>query len=89
DSFLNEVAGYARDRIGKVVLNSEYEVGSVQRTLSNCVINIEYMVPKGAVENINIIEVKSKEDHFISRNEVFIPIASDTIIRQAIFIEEV
>ncbi|ARF66656.1 ketopantoate hydroxymethyltransferase [Paenibacillus larvae subsp. pulvifaciens] len=87
--FLNEVAGYAQNRIGKVILNSEYEVENVQKTLNEHVINLEYMVPKGAVENINTIEVKATDGGLISKNEVFIPITSDTVIKQTLFVEEV
>ncbi|MEV2910700.1 ketopantoate hydroxymethyltransferase [Paenibacillus larvae] len=88
-AFLNEVAGYAQDRIGKVVLNGEYEVENVQKTLNDNVINLEYVVFKGAVENINTIEVKATDGGLISKNEVFIPITSDTVIKQTLFVEEV
>ncbi|QHZ52148.1 ketopantoate hydroxymethyltransferase [Paenibacillus larvae] len=88
-AFLNEVAGYAQKLIGKVVLNGDYEVENVQKTLNDNVINLEYVVPKGAVENINTIEVKATDGGLISKNEVFIPITSDTVIKQTLFVEEV
>ncbi|MEV2909811.1 hypothetical protein ABNF65_14480 [Paenibacillus larvae] len=52
-------------------------------------INLEYVVFKGAVENINTIEVKATDGGLISKNEVFIPITSDTVIKQTLFVEEV
>ncbi|MDV3484096.1 hypothetical protein R1A30_07325 [Paenibacillus larvae] len=46
-------------------------------------------MPKGAVENIHTIEVKTTDGGLISKNEVFIPITSDTVIKQTLFVEEV
>ncbi|MEV2908750.1 hypothetical protein ABNF65_08835 [Paenibacillus larvae] len=41
------------------------------------------------MDNISLIELKTSDDQLISRNEVFIPITSDTVIKQTLFVEEV
>ncbi|MDT2303114.1 DUF2313 domain-containing protein [Paenibacillus larvae] len=88
-SFIQEVADYARDKIATVYLNSSYQVEQVQKTFTGNTVNLEYIVPKGAMDNISLIELKTSDDQLISRNEVFIPITSDTVIKQTLFVEEV
>ncbi|MEV2794449.1 ketopantoate hydroxymethyltransferase [Paenibacillus larvae] len=88
-SFIQEVADYARDKIATVYLNSSYQVEQVQKTFTGNTVNLEYIVPKRAMDNISLIELKTSDDQLISRNEVFIPITSDTVIKQTLFVEEV
>ncbi|ARF69217.1 hypothetical protein B7C51_19480 [Paenibacillus larvae subsp. pulvifaciens] len=88
-SFIQEVADYACNKIDAVYLNSSYQVEQVQKTFTGTAVNLEYIVPKGAMDNISLIELKTSDDQLISRNEVFIPITSDTVIKQTLFVEEV
>lgn len=84
-TYLNELAQYTDDKIAKVVINETYEVESfLLRELSGNLIELEFMIPLGAVSDVTLIELQSEDGQTISTNTVFVPITTDTMIRQTI-----
>lgn len=89
--YLVELTEYTDDKIAKVVLNSgAYEITSfdIKQVAAN-LLTMEYMVPVGSVSEITLIELKSPTGQLISSNNVFIPITTDTVIKQTIKVMEV
>lgn len=87
--FLSEVAIFTDDKINKVILNGTYEIPNfdLKKVTANELL-MRYTVPFGAVENIQQIELRDELDRIISSNQVYVPISSDTILSQTIFVKE-
>jgi hypothetical protein len=89
-TYLTELATYTKDKIIKVVVNNTVEITSFYvRQVSDHTVELEYMITHGSVETALLIELKSAANVVISSNAVYIPITSDTIIKQKIKINEV
>lgn len=89
EAFLSQVASYVDDRIAKVVLNGSYEITDFDvKQVDDATINMEFMVPNGAVSVITSIELRGEDDAVISTNSVYVPISADTIITQTIQVRE-
>lgn len=88
--FIVELAEYVNDTITTVSLNSgAYETSSfVIKEVNDSTLELEYIIPFGAVTEVTLIELKSAVGQVISRNEVSVPVLVDTIIRQAIQVKE-
>lgn len=89
NDFLSEIVIFTDKKIKKVVLNGIYEITSFDlKKVSANELSMRYTVPFGAVENIQQIELKNELDKVISSNQVYVPISSDTILSQTIFVKE-
>ena len=87
--FLGSVAELIGGSIDKVVLNGSYELSDFNiKQVSGNLFNLQYTVPSGAVNNINLIELKSSTNQVVSSNQVYVPITADTIITQTIKVKE-
>jgi hypothetical protein len=89
-TYLTELATYTKDKISKVVVNGSVEITSFYiKQVNDQIVELEYMITHGSVEDALLIELKSATDVVISSNPVYIPIQSDTIIKQKIKVSEV
>ncbi|PYI57012.1 ketopantoate hydroxymethyltransferase [Paenibacillus flagellatus] len=89
--YLAELTEYTDDKIAKVVLNGgAYEITTFQikQTTGN-VLLMEFLVPAGSVSEITLIELRSATGQLVSSNNVFVPITTDTVIKQTIKTMEV
>ncbi|NWL87047.1 ketopantoate hydroxymethyltransferase [Paenibacillus sp. 79R4] len=89
-TFLSDIANYTNAKIAKVVLNDTVEVPSFTiKEVDGSMITMQYIVPATLVTIINKIELKDKDDNVISSNNVYVPIATDTLLLQNIQVKEV
>lgn len=89
DRFLGSVADFVNTNVAKVVLNEDYEITTFSvKSVQDNVLTIEYMVPSASVSVVNLIQLKDATDRLISENQVYVPVPSDTIIRQTITVNE-
>ena len=89
-TFLNEVAEYTDSKIAKVVLNDVYEITTFQvKEVTDTTVGMQYIVPSSAISLITKIDLKTATDQLISTNNVYVPIASDTLLLQTIYVREV
>jgi hypothetical protein len=90
-AYLVELTEYTDDKIAKVVINNGAHVITsfeIKQTAAN-LLTMEYLVPASSVSEITIIELKSAANQLISSNNVFVPITTDTVIKQTIRVMEV
>lgn len=88
-AYLTELAQYTNTKIAKVVLNSTYEISSFSiKRVTSSTIELEYIIPLGLVTEVKLIELKSSSGQVLSSNTVYVPITSDTIIKQTITVRE-
>lgn len=89
-TLLAELANHVNTRIAKVVLNKTYEITEFTvKQVSKSVVNLEYMIPLGSVDSVSLIELRAADGTVLSSNDVYIPLTSDTIIKQPITVKEV
>jgi len=89
NEFLGSVAEFVNTRVAKVVLNQNHEITNFTvKSVQGTVLTIEYMVPAADVSLITMIQLKDGSDALISENTVYVPVPSDTIIRQPITVSE-
>lgn len=89
DRFLGSVTDFVNTNVAKVVLNEDYEITTFSvKSVQDNVLTIEYMVPSADVSVVNLIQLKDATNRLISENQVYVPVPSDTIIRQAITVNE-
>jgi len=90
DRFLSDVAGFINSYITKVVLNESFEITSflVKEVCGN-LLYLEYLVPAASVSEVRLIQPQNALGNVVSTNEVYVPISSDTAIRQTIEVKEV
>lgn len=89
-TFLNEVAEYTDGRIAKVVLNDELEITNFQvKEVTASTLGMQYIVPSSAISLVTKIDLKTATNQLISTNDVYVPIASDTLLLQTIYVREV
>lgn len=89
DRFLGSVAEFVSTNVAKVVLNQTYEITNFTiKSVQGTVLTIEYMVPAASVDLITLIQLKDAADSVITENSVYVPVPSDTIIRQPITVRE-
>jgi len=89
DRFLGNVAEYVNTNITKVVINQTHEITDFAvKAVQGNVLMIEYMVPAASVEVINQIQLRDGTGALVSENQVYVPVPSDTIIRQTITVSE-
>ncbi|SMG38204.1 ketopantoate hydroxymethyltransferase [Paenibacillus aquistagni] len=88
-AFLSDIAAYTKGRITKVVLNGSYVISTFEHVdLADNLLSIQYLIPKGAVETVSLIELQDKDGHVVSSNEVHVPIKADTMLLQTIQVKE-
>ena len=86
-TFLNEIAEYTDNRIAKVVLNDTYEITTFEvKEVSESTVGMQYVVPSSAISLITKIDLKTATNQIISTNEVYVPLASDTLLLQTIYV---
>ncbi|MBE1444183.1 ketopantoate hydroxymethyltransferase [Paenibacillus sp. OAS669] len=89
-TYLSELASFTNNRIAKVVVNESYAISSFSiKQVTAGTVEMEYVIPYGSVTEVTLIELKSQDDAVISSNAVYVPITSDTIIKQTIGIKGV
>ncbi|MEK5480297.1 ketopantoate hydroxymethyltransferase [Paenibacillus sp. FSL R5-0407] len=89
-SFLNGVANYTHGRIAKVVLNDLIEITNFAiKEVTESTVGMQYIVPAALVSLVTKIDLKDSSNNLISTNNVYVPIASDTLLLQTILIKEV
>lgn len=89
-SFLSQVAGFVSGYVAKVVLNGNVEITtfSVKEVRDN-VLHLEYLVPAAAVSEVRLIQLQNAAGKTVSSNTVYVPISTDTFIKQSIEVSEV
>ncbi|WP_068773464.1 ketopantoate hydroxymethyltransferase [Paenibacillus sp. FJAT-26967] len=88
-AYLNELAEHTSAKVTKIVLNGTYEIEQLRvKTVSGGMLSLEYLVPFGSVDAVQTIEVEDSLHNKVSTNQVYVPITSDTIMRQTITIKE-
>ncbi|MCM3040736.1 ketopantoate hydroxymethyltransferase [Paenibacillus motobuensis] len=89
-TFLSDIANYTNGKIAKVVLNDTVEIPSFTiKEVSGAMIAMQYIVPAALVTTVNKIELKDRDNNVISSNNVYVPIATDTLLLQNIQVKEV
>ncbi|WP_019421751.1 hypothetical protein [Paenibacillus sp. OSY-SE] len=89
-SLLNELANHVNTRIAKVVLNKTYEITEFTvKKVSESIVSLEYMIPIGSVDSVSLIELRAADGAVLTSNAVYIPLTTDTIIKQPITVKEV
>jgi hypothetical protein len=89
DQFLGSVADFVNTNVAKVVLNQDHEITDFTiKSVQGNVLTMEYMVPAASVSVINLVQLKDVTGALISENQVYVPVPSDTIIRQTITVSE-
>lgn len=89
-TFLSDIANYTKGKIAKVILNDTVEITNFTlKEVNGSTIGIQYIVPAIQVSTVNKIELKDSDNHVISTNNVYVPIASDTLFLQNIQMKEV
>lgn len=89
-TLLNELAQHVNGRVAKVVLNQSVEITDfLIKEVSSSVVMIEYMIPAGVAESVSLIELRAADGSILTSNAVYIPLTSDTIIKQPITVKEV
>lgn len=89
DRFLGSVADFVNTNVAKVVLNQDYEITTFSiKSVQDNLLTIEYMVPAASVSVVYLVQLKDATDRLISENQVYVPVPSDTIIRQTITVNE-
>ncbi|ANY67589.1 ketopantoate hydroxymethyltransferase [Paenibacillus sp. BIHB 4019] len=88
-TFKQEVAEFIDSKITKVVLNNgAYEITDfIMKSVSDNTLNLNYLIPQGTVDTVTRIELKNAAGT-VSDNIVNLPIASDTLMIQTIFVKE-
>lgn len=88
-TFKQEVAEFIDSKITKVVLNSgAYEITDfIVKAVSDNTLSLNYLIPQGTVDTVTRIELKNAAGT-VSDNIVSLPIASDTLMIQTIFVKE-
>lgn len=88
-SYLAELAEYTDGKIAKVVVNGTLEITDFDvRELDDNVIELEYRILYGTVAEATQIELQTAGGQMISSNAVFVPITTDTIIKQTVTVKE-
>lgn len=88
-TFLADVAQYTNGRIAKVVLNDTVEITNFSiKEVTESQIGMQYIVPAASVSLVTKIDLKDKDNKVISSNNVYVPIASDTLLLQTISVKE-
>jgi hypothetical protein len=89
DQFLGSVANFVNTNVAKVVLNQDHEITDFTiKSVQGNVLTMEYMVTAASVSVINLVQLKDVTGALISENQVYVPVPSDTIIRQTITVSE-
>lgn len=89
-SYLNELTGYTKTKIAKVVLNGSVEIADfLVKDVSANTLTLEYMVRVGSVPAVSKVELKGADGLVIGSKIVNVPIVEDTILRHVITVEEV
>lgn len=89
DRFLGNVTEYVNTNIAKVVINQTHEITKFSvKAVQDNVLTIEYMVKAANVDVINQIQLRDGSGALVSENQVYVPVPSDTIIRQTITVSE-
>lgn len=89
DRFLGSVAEFINTNVSKVVLNQTHEITDFSiKSVQDNVLTIEYMVFAADVNLINQIQLWDGSGALVSENQVYVPVPSDTIIRQTITVSE-
>ncbi|MEI7027912.1 ketopantoate hydroxymethyltransferase [Paenibacillus sp. y28] len=88
-TYLAELAGYTDQRIAKVLLNDSYEISDFSvKQQTGSTVDLEYLIPNGSVSEVTKIELRGASGDVISSSAVYVPITSDTIIRQILTVRE-
>lgn len=89
-TFLADVAQYTNGRIAKVVLNDTVEITKFTiKEVTGSQLGMQYVVPAASVSLVTKIDLRDKDNKVISTNNVYVPIASDTLLLQTINVKEV
>ncbi|RCX22600.1 hypothetical protein DFP94_101180 [Fontibacillus phaseoli] len=89
-SFLNEIANYTNAKIAKVILNDTVEITDFTvKQVNESTIGMQYMISASRVELVTKIELADASGQPLSTNEVYVPIASDTLLLHTIQVKEV
>lgn len=89
-SFLTEIANYTNGEIAKVVLNDTFQITDfVIKEVTETTVAMQYLIPVASLSLVTKIDLKDSANRVISTNDVYIPIASDTLILHTFAIREV
>lgn len=87
--FLTEIAEYTENKIAKVVLNDSWEITDfLVKEMTDTKVGMQYLIPAAQISLVTKIALVDQNGLAISTNEVYIPIASDTLLLQTIQVKE-
>ncbi|MEF2964924.1 ketopantoate hydroxymethyltransferase [Paenibacillus sp. M1] len=87
--FLTEIANYTNTKIAKVILNDTVEIADFTiKQVTESTIGMQYMIPSSQISLVTKIELADASGRVISSNEVYVPIASDTLLLHTIQVKE-
>ena len=88
-AFLAEIAEYTENKIAKVVLNDSLEITDfLVKEMIDTKVGMQYLIPAAQISLVTKIVLVDQSGTAISTNEVYIPIASDTLLLQTIQVKE-
>lgn len=88
-AFLMEIAEYTENKIAKVVLNDSLVITDfLVKEINDTKVGMQYLIPAALISLVTKIVLVDHNDSAISANEVYIPIASDTLLLQTIQVKE-
>ena len=88
-TFLGDLANYTNGKIAKVVLNDTIEITDFTiKEVTASTIGMQYIVQAADVSLVTKIDLKDNSNNVISTNNVYVPIASDTLLLQTVLIKE-
>lgn len=88
-AFLTEIAEYTENKIAKVVLNNSLEITDfLVKEMTDTKVGMQYLIPASQISLVTKIALVDQSGTAISTNEVYIPIASDTLLLQTIQVKE-
>jgi hypothetical protein len=89
-SFLGTVAGFINNYVSKVLLNGTVEITTFsKKEVRDNVLHLEYLVPAAVVSEVRLIQLQNAAGKTVSSNTVYVPISTDTFIKQSIEVSEV
>jgi len=88
NSYISHLAQSAMEKVNSVLVNDSIQITKLTKAVEDNTTIIEYTVERGAAENITNIKLLDNNDEVLASSNVYIPLASDVIIKHAILIKE-
>lgn len=86
--FLQSVATFTADDIKEIVINNQFIIPNLTKTVSNAECTIEYFIPANTFTTITSIGLLDADGNVLSSFAVYVPVLDDIIIKHIIKVKE-